>query len=309
MSTSARIAAASSLGPTLSFEMYPPRTERFAATLDARLSMLTGLRPEFISITYGAAGSGPEKSQDMTLAVLRHPEVAAVAHLTCIGRPRAKVAEAVRELLAMGVRDILALRGDPQPDADGTLLEDELHTATDLVALIREIETDLRVTPGPDGVPLLERGERLSVSVAAYPAPESRPRELELEILAAKQAAGADYAITQVFHKAEDYLTLVDDARAQGITMPLLPGVLPYEDLGRLARLEELTGVRTPEKLKARLDLPTSKERRRAGADATLELATALLEGGAPGIHLYTFNQLSCIDEVAALVRSWKRRI
>lgn len=304
MTTAARIAA-SGLGPALSFEMFPPRTPAVAATVGARLSMLTGLRPDYISVTYGAAGSGPERSRDMLMTVLRHPHVPAVAHLTCTGQTRAELTDRIVGWLRLGVRNVLALRGDPPAgQADWRPAAGGLDSAAELVALIRQIEAEARAGLGPDGRPLLAPGERVSVSVAAYPSPASRPRDLELRLLADKQAAGADFAISQVFHDAQDYIGLLADARSAGITLPIMPGVLPYADLGRLERLEVLSGVPTPAHLHESLDLPDPDRRRKLGARITLDLATAVLDGGAPGIHLYTFNELHAVDEVSALVRA-----
>lgn len=304
MSTAARVGA-SGLPPALSFEMFPPRTPEVAATVGARLSMLTGLRPDYISVTYGAAGSGPERSREMLATVLRHPHVPAVAHLTCTGQHREELTARIVGWLRAGVRNLLALRGDPPVgETDWRAAAGGLDSAAELVALIRAIEDDARRGLGTDGAPILAPGERLSVSVAAYPSPASRPRELELRLLADKQAAGADFAISQVFHDAAEYIGLLADARAAGITLPIMPGILPYADLRRLERLEVLSGVPTPAALAQRLDIPDPDRRRKLGARITLELATAVLDGGAPGIHLYTFNELHAVDEVAALVRT-----
>ncbi len=304
MSTAARIGAPG-LPPALSFEMFPPRSATVAATVGARLSMLTGLRPEYISVTYGAAGSGPERSREMLATVLRHPHVPAMAHLTCTGQTRAELTDRIVSWLRAGVRNVLALRGDPPAgETDWRPATGGLDSAAELVTLIREIEVEARTGLGPDGDALLAPGERISVSVAAYPSAASRPREVELRLLARKQAAGADFAITQVFHDAEDYIGLLAEARAAGITLPIMPGILPYADLRRLDRLEELSGVPTPEHLHRHLDLPDPDQRRKVGARCTLDLATAVLDGGAPGIHLYTFNELHAVDEVSALVRA-----
>lgn len=305
--------------PVLSFEMFPPRTRNVAATVDARLDMLTGLRPDFISVTYGAAGSGPQQSREMVLGVLRRPQVAAVAHLTCVGRSEYELRAEILGMLRLGLRDILALRGDPPVDGpgapplpgpdcggrgDAVARSGYPASAAQLVTLVRQVEAEARTMPHPLGGPLLARGERVSIGVAAYPASPSRPRDVELHLLAEKEEAGADFALTQVFHRAEEYLGLVADARAAGIALPILPGVLPYQDLRRLGRLEALSGVPTPADIAVRLDVDDADERRRRGARLTLDLAAAVLDGGAPGVHLYTFNQLHAVDELAALVRA-----
>lgn len=281
--------------PTVSFEIFPPRTPAAADALWRTVQDLAAVDPDFISVTYGASGSTRDSSRGIVRRILRETGVTPVAHLTCVGASRAEVATLVGEFLDEGVRSILALRGDPpkdqpdwQPPADG------LAYASDLVALIRELEADRVATPEP-GAPSSARPgpEPLSVAVAAYPGGTASPtRSRDVAALLAKQEAGADYALTQLFYDPAAYAGLVHEARAAGVHLPIVPGVIPMTDAGRLQRLAGLTGVPAPVELLARLEAAeTPAERHRIGIGATVDLAHAVLDAGAPGLHIYTFNR------------------
>lgn len=291
----ARLHDAAALGPTVSFELYPPRTPAANETLWSTIARLAEATPDFFSVTYGASGSSRETSRAVVQWILAHTSAPAVAHLTCIGAPRPEVQGIASRLLADGVRDFLALRGDPpagvtdwQPHPDG------LERASELVSLLREIE------PASEGA-------ALSIGVAASPAavpPGTAPGDElcgDLQALLAKQAAGGDYAITQVFFDPEDYTRYVGVARDAGVTIPLLPGIVPLNDPARLRRLQEISGVPVPASILARLDAETDELRRRAAGTAMgVELAEAVLAAGAPGLHVYTFNQHRAALELLA---------
>ncbi|WP_244925027.1 methylenetetrahydrofolate reductase [Actinomyces bowdenii] len=282
--------------PTVSLELFPPRPGRAAPATWSRIDSLLATGPDFVSVTYrpafvaGAAEPGrgpagvrvvnePNPAEQVVEHILSTSTVPLMAHLTCIGYRRSDVVEIVTHFLGMGVRRFLALRGDPPPGASPDDLAGELPHADDLVRVIREVEDEY-----------FGDGRRhVTVAVAAYPV--TTDHALAIEVLAAKQAAGADLAITQVFYEAEDYAALCRAASYAGVTMPILPGLIPLTDLGRLTRLESLTGVPVPEGLRASLSSAHGAELVGRGLDATLELATALLEAGAPGLHLYTFNR------------------
>ena len=191
----------------------------------------------------------------------------------------------------MGVRRFLALRGDPPRGFAAEDVAGELPHADDLVRVIREVEADY-----------FDDGARhLQVAVAAYPA--DIDHGTGIEVLAAKQAAGADLAITQVFYDPEDYLALRRAALYSGVTMPILPGIIPLTDLKRLTRLEALTGVCVPADLVRTLERSDGVAAAAAGIDATLTLASAVLDGGAPGVHLYTFNRVRPALDVISHLR------
>lgn len=267
--------------PSISFELYPPRSAAGEVSLQRTIEHLVGARPDFLSVTYGASGSSRETSRAVVSWILEHTDVPPVAHLTCLGAPAAEVRAVVDALVDVGVRDFLALRGDPPagepdwvPDPHG------LHRASQLVELLRETEQDL--------------GDPLSVGVAASPAAlRGDPAACgDLAALRAKQDVGADYAITQVFFDPQDYTRYVDAARTAGVHLPLLPGIVPLVDPRRLRRLEEISGVGVPTRILSVLENEADDDgRRAAGRDLGVELLTAVLDAGAPGVHLYTFNQ------------------
>ena len=289
-------------GPSLSLELFPPRPGRHATQTWGALDRLLGAGPDFVSVTYrpafvitgdpsGAPGRAAapaarvrvvrerNPSEDVVAHVLATSAVPLMAHLTCIGYRKASVVEIVRAFLDMGVRRFLALRGDPPRGFAADDVVGELAHADDLVRVIREVEADY-----------FDDGARhLQIAVAAYPAAADRGREIE--VLAAKRAAGADLAITQVFYDVEDYLALARAADRAGVDLPILPGIIPLTDLRRLTRLEALSGVRVPEHLVRTLERSAGARTTAAGIDATLRLAAGVLDGGAPGVHLYTFNR------------------
>lgn len=266
-------------GPSVSFELYPPRSAAGMAALPGTLERLAAAGPDFFSVTYGASGSTRDTSRSVVRWILEHTDVDVVAHLTCIGAPRDEVRAVAGQFLDDGVRDVLALRGDPpagvpdwEPHPGG------LRRASELVALLRELAE--------------ERGVPLSIGVAATPSrlPCGAAVCPDIHALAAKQAAGADYAVTQVFFEVESYVRYRDAARAAGVTLPLLPGLVPLTDPRRLRRLEQISGVPVPAAVLERLDAADEDERHRVGTAMGAELVRAVLDAGAPGVHVYTFN-------------------
>lgn len=310
--------------PSLSLELFPPRPGPHASQTWGALGRLLRARPDFVSVTYrprfvttaggprgqaAGSGSGPRPtrvhvieernpSEDVVAHVLETSEVPLMAHMTCIGYRKRDAVGIVRRFLDMGVRRFLALRGDPPAGVQPDDVVGELPRAEDLVRVIREVEAEY-----------FDDGARhLQVAVAAYPADVDHG--LGVEVLAAKRAAGADLAISQVFYEAEDYLALTRSCLYSGVDMPILPGIIPLTDLRRLTRLESLTGVRVPTDLRAALSSQGAGRAGSAGTgpvtrgiDATLRLATEVLEGGAPGLHLYTFNRTRPALDVISQLR------
>ncbi|WP_324650276.1 methylenetetrahydrofolate reductase [Georgenia sp. H159] len=268
--------------PTVSFELYPPRTPARAAAAWETVERLAAAGPDFFSVTYGASGSSRDASRDVVRRILAETSVPPIAHLTCVGATREELGRVVGELVDDGVRDFLALRGDAPAGQSGWVPHPGgLNGSSELVALIRDVE---RARFGATGA--------LSVAVAAYPAGSSHTRAQDVAALLEKQAAGADFAVTQVFYDTAAYAGLVEDARSAGVYLPLVAGVIPMTDPRRLTRLAELTGVPVPTDLLARLaDAADDEERHRVGIDATVELVEGVVAAGAPGLHLYTFNQ------------------
>jgi len=268
--------------PTLSYELFPPRTPAAEATLIETMTLLAATEPDFMSITYGASGSTRTTSRAVVHELALAHTIPPLAHLTCVDQSRAELVAVIEEYLSDGVRDFLALRGDPpQGQADWRPHPDGLLYAYQLVGLLRDVA-------GAHGI------DDVSVGVTAFPAQHALEqwRQQGLDVLRAKQDAGADFAITQVFYDVEHYRSLVLDARAQGIRMPIIPEVMPLVSARRATRAEQLTGVETPPELfEALAAAQTDDDARAAGVAHAATLSRDLLDAGAPGIHIITFNR------------------
>lgn len=282
----------------LSYELFPPRTEAASASLWTTIRELEATNPDYVSVTYGASGSNRDTAVDLLNRLLTETSLRPLAHLTCVGNTADELAAIISELLDHGVRGILALRGDLPKEAAAPR-PGSLTYAQDLIELIRRVEQ--RRTA------LLCAG-KVAIGVAAYPAkhPESPTVEHDVEVLLAKQRSGADFAITQVFFHPAQYASLVSRARRAGVTIPIIPGVMPLTSVRRLDRLAALTGVEpSAELLEALGRADSDAERRAIGVRATADLAKAALDAGAPGIHLYTFNEhgaaLDVLDKLELL--------
>lgn len=286
--------------PTFSFELYPPRSTDAEAALYASIASLVASGPEFISVTYGASGSTRGLSLSVLTHMLRNTEVKPMAHLTCVGSSYAEASQLIREFLDAGVTSFLALRGDPpQGASEGDDFLGDLGSAGELVQLIHRVQKErvpfaFNDVPGFPGAKRLSSGERVTIAVAAFPNghPRSRSTDQDLDTLLAKEAAGANLAITQLFFHSEEYLGFVERARAAGVTMRILPGIMPVLSLRRLERILELTGEATPVALRRQLEgAPDAASQAHIGVEHAIRLGSDLLAGGAPGLHLYTFNQ------------------
>jgi methylenetetrahydrofolate reductase (NADPH) len=270
-------------GPTVSFEFFPPRSDEAVATLRATIAELAPLEPSFVSVTYGAGGSTRELTHRLVVDLLGDG-INPVAHLTAVEHTVDELTDIVAGYRDAGVRNVLALRGDAPAGVDEPMRA--LEHAIDLVHLIR-------ATAGPG----------TSVGVAAHP--EGHPAATSLEEdrrhLAAKLEA-ADFAVTQFFFAAEDYLRLVDDLAALGCTRPVLPGIMPVTNLAQIERFAALSGATFPAWLAERLhavgDDPA--EVRAVGVEVATELCADLMDAGAPGLHFYTLNRSTATREVAA---------
>ncbi|WP_045731660.1 methylenetetrahydrofolate reductase [Pseudarthrobacter chlorophenolicus] len=275
----------------LSYELFPPRSPAAAETLWTTIRELETTEPDYVSVTYGASGSNRNTAIELIDRLLQETTLRPLAHLTCVGNTPEQLAGVIGQLLDTGVRGILALRGDLPNDASQPV-NGSLRYAQDLIELIRRVEQRRSA--------LLCAG-KVAVGVAAYPArhPESPSEEHDVEVLLAKQRSGADFAISQVFFHSSQYSDLLTRARRAGVTIPIIPGVMPFTSLRRVERLGELAGVEPSAELIERLAAAdTDIERVRVGVDATVDLANAALDAGAPGIHLYTFNEHQSALEV-----------
>lgn len=276
----------------LSYELFPPRNAAAEAGLWDTIRELETTNPDYVSVTYGASGSNRDTAVDLLNRLLTETSLRPLAHLTCVGNTADELAEIISELLDHGVRGILALRGDLPKEGPGEPRQGQLHYAQDLIELVRRVEQRRSA--------LLCAG-KVAIGVAAYPArhPESPSIEHDVEVLLAKQRSGADFAITQVFFHADQYRDLVARARRAGVSIPIIPGVMPLTSLRRVQRLGDLTGVEPSQGLLDALGrADDAAESRRVGVAATVDLARAALDAGAPGIHLYTFNEHAAALEV-----------
>jgi methylenetetrahydrofolate reductase (NADPH) len=286
-------------GTPFSFELYPPRNEAAVRALPETLRRLAAAGPDFMAVTYGAGGSSHTSSLDAVKQILRDTTVPVMAHLTCIGSSHEEAGRMIREFLAAGVTSFLAVRGDLPAGASPDAPLGDLHSAAELVQLIHRIQAErepYREIPVP-GLPrarTVGRREKVTIAVGAFPNghPSSRSTTQDIDTLLAKQAAGANLAITQMFFHAEDYFAFVDRARSAGVTFPILPGIMPATTPRVLRRMLELSGEDLPAELGIQLEVePTDEGRREIGIDYAARLASRLVAGGAPGIHLYTYGR------------------
>jgi methylenetetrahydrofolate reductase (NADPH) len=271
-------------GRTTSFEFFPPKTDAGEASLRAALNELEPLAPSFVSITYGAGGSTRERTHRLVVDLLERTTMPPMAHLTAVSHTREDLTDILARYRDAGVRNILALRGDPPRDADDVFFE--LEHAVELVELAREVG----------------RGS-FAVGVAAHPA--GHPMAVDLATdrrhLAAKLEV-ADFAVTQFFFTVEEYARLVDDLTAIGCDTPVLPGIMPITDLRQIQRFAELSGTAVPAAIASQVEsLGDDADAVRAlGIELATELCQALLDAGAPGLHFYTLNRSTATREIHA---------
>lgn len=306
-----------------SFELFPPRSAASEASLPETLRALANAGPEFISVTYGAGGSSRESSLAVLRTILTETNVQPMAHLTCVGSSHFDANRLVRQFLDAGITSFLAVRGDPPlGSVEGDTFLGDLRTASELVQLIHRVQVERAqyVTvpsqsaagPGRAGIGHL-RSERpkVRVAVAAFPNghPRSKRTSQDIDVLVAKQTSGATLAITQLFFHAEDYLSFAEAAQAGGVTIPIVPGLMPVTSSARLARILELSDERVPVELSRKLASASTDEARfEAGVEHASALAAELVAGGAPSLHLYTHNRheavLSVLQNIGALAPS-----
>ncbi|HEV7204373.1 MAG TPA: methylenetetrahydrofolate reductase [NAD(P)H] [Jatrophihabitans sp.] len=274
-------------GPSFSFEFFPPKSADEDRLLWRAIRELEPLRPSFVSVTYGAGGSTRAYTIEITEKIASDTTLTPVAHLTAVGHSVADLRSIAGRLADAGVNNVLALRGDPpgDPEAEWVQHPEGLAYAADLVSLMRA------------------HGD-FCVGVAAFPNghPRSPSLDSDTEQLVAKFRAGADYAITNMFFVADDYLRMRDRLAASGCDAPVVAGLMPITNLGMIRRSEQLTGAPFPAKLGARFAAVAHdpKSVRAMGIYETSKLAERLLEEGVPGIHFYTLNRSKATREVWA---------
>jgi methylenetetrahydrofolate reductase (NADPH) len=268
-------------GPTYSFEFFPPKNDTEQATLVRTLRELEPLSPSFVSVTYRGGRESRQRTHDLVAGMLRTTSLTPMAHLICVAHSRLELAEVLVAFRKAGVENLLALGGDPPAEVDA--VGGELRYAVELVDLARAIGG-------------------FSVGVAAHPTghPASHDLRSDRDMLAAKLSL-ADFAITQFFFEADEYLGLVDDLAARGVTKPVLPGIMPVTSLGSVPRMARM-GAAVPGWAVERLEEASARGGeeavRRAGIELATDLCTRLLAAGAPGLHFYTLNRSSATREI-----------
>ena len=264
--------------PVFSFEFFPPKTAGGDESLRRTISELCPLAPGFVSVTYGAGGSTRDRTLELVSYIKNDVGLETMAHLTCVGAGRADIGRTLDRLVAAGIENVIALRGDP-PAGESSFVAtvDGLAHASDLVRLIREREM------------------RLCLAVAGYPEghPEAPSLEQDLAYLAEKVAAGASLVITQLFFDNATYFVFVDKARRAGVSVPIVPGIMPITDLGQIERFTKMCGAGIPRSLRDRLEPVRDDAEAVAaiGVDHATRQCRELLAKGAPGIHFYTLNR------------------
>jgi methylenetetrahydrofolate reductase (NADPH) len=266
----------------LSCEFFPPQTAEGVEKLRAVRARLAALQPGFFSVTYGAGGSTQERTLEVVLVIQREGHTAA-PHLSCIGSTRGSIRALLEQFKAAGIRRIVALRGDlPSGMADAG----EFRHANDLVEFIRA-----------------ETGELFHIEVAAYPEwhPQARNPHEDLANFKRKVDAGANSAITQYFYNPDAYENFVGEARALGVTIPIIPGIMPIGSFSKLARFSDSCGAEIPRWMRRKFESygDDADSIRAFGLDVVTGLCQHLLERGAPGLHFYTLNQSALTLEIA----------
>ena len=267
--------------PTFSFEFFPPKTPESMEKLRATWKQLIQLKPRFFSVTYGAGGSTRERTLEAVLEIQKDGGDSA-PHISCVGSSRAEIAATLALYQAHGFRHIVALRGDLP---SGAASAGELRHANELVEFIRQ-----------------SSGDHFHIEVACYPEFHPQARTAHEDILAFKRKveAGANAAITQYFFNADSYFRFIDDCEALGIAIPIVPGIMPINNFGQLARFSDACGAEIPRWLRLKLasfhdDLASIRS---FGLDVVTELCDRLLSQGAPGLHFYTMNQAGLVSTI-----------
>ena len=289
---------ASTAEPTFSFEFFPPKTEDGERNLRKTLEDLRAFDPDFVSVTYGAGGSTRDKTVELTKWIKQELGIEAMAHLSCVGTTREELLAILDGIRAAGIDNVLALRGDPpRGETEWTPHPGGLHYSTELAALI-------------------SGSYPFSVGAACFPEvhPEAPDLAHDLRFLKDKLASGATFLITQLFFDNELYFHFVEEARAVGVEVPIIPGIMPITDSKQIKTITGMCGATIPEPLLEALEWRTGDP------DAVLQLGVSyatlqcaeLLARGAPGIHFYTLNPSPATRAIVSalqLLRPWAGRL
>ena len=277
--------------PVFSFEFFPPKTPEGEANLRAALDDLKDDEPAYVSVTYGAGGTTREKTIDIVKSIKQDYGIEAMAHFSLVGQSADGLRRQLDEIAEAGIENVLALRGDPPMGETEWIAHPEgLHYSVELIEMIKA-DYDF------------------CVGAACFPEvhPDATSAEEDMRYLKRKVDAGASFLITQLFFDNRDYFSFVDDARAAGIDVPIIPGIWPVTNYTQIKRIADLCKSRFPERFEREL------EERREDLTATTDLGVAyaalqaveLLAKGAPGIHFYTLNKSPATRAILAALRSW----
>ena len=265
--------------PNVSFEFFPPKTEKMAGRLWETVERLEPMAPQFVSVTYGAGGSTRERTHDTVRRIAHETSLSGAGHLTCVAATKEEVLAVADGYKDAGINHIVALRGDP-PEGMGARFEQHPGGFENSVELIETLRA---------------RDARLEISVSCYPElhPENHGWEAEIAFLKAKQDAGANRAITQFFFEPDVYLGFLEKARAGGVSMPILPGIMLQPNFKGLKRISALCGANLPDWLHELYEgLDDDPETRDlVTANVAAELCYALADHGVRNFHFYTLNR------------------
>jgi methylenetetrahydrofolate reductase (NADPH) len=265
-------------GTSYSFEFFPPKDDAGEQTLWEAIRHLERIHPTFVSVTYGAGGSTRERTVRVTGRLALETTLTPMAHLTCVGSSVAELRQVVGEYADAGIRNVLALRGDPPggPGTPWTAHPEGLNHADELVALIRSLGN-------------------FTVGVAAFPDghPESSGLDEDADVLVRKADAGAEFAVTQFVFDADSYVRLRDRVVARGRDLPIIPGLMPVTSFAQIRRMATMSGTPLPAGVVSRLEAVADDAVaiREVGVQIATELSMRLLAEGAPGLHFYTMNR------------------
>lgn len=274
--------------PSFSFEFFPPKTPAGEASLLETIEDLRPLAPSFVSVTYGAMGSNRGQVIELVRRIKHDIGLEAMAHLSCTGHSREELANVLDRLEEAGIENVLALRGDPPRGEVFRPVPGGFAHASDLAAMIRARWS-------------------FCIGGAAYPEvhPDAPDAESDLENLVTKVRSGVDFLITQLFYSNRDYFAFVPRARAAGIKVPIIPGIMPITDVAQIKRMAEMCGAKMPPELVARLEIADGDPAAvlRVGVEHAAAQCRELLAAGAPGIHFYTLNKSPATRQVLAALR------
>ncbi len=258
----------------LSFEFFPPKSPESEDILDETVSILSRFSPDFVSVTYGAGGSTRDKTLRWTLGIREKFGLNVMMHLTCIASTGDDIRELTGILKRENVRNILALRGDPPEEDSGYAVKKDFEYALHLVDFLQETDS-------------------FSIGVAGYPEGHTEAPSLEkdIEYLKMKVDAGADFVITQIFFDNDYFYDFMDRTESAGITVPIIPGIMPIVNIGQVQRFTQMCGATVPGKLVRGMEAVDEEDMVKLGVDYATEQCLQLLEFGVPGLHFYTLNR------------------